>query len=128
MTVTQKRILLVEDDASTRKFIEIVLSKAGYLVTPAEDGLLAIQHFVDGAAFDAVVADAIMPNLSGYELCRLVRARFSATEVPFVILSGLEENASDSRFCDAFLTKDTNLKENLLKTLEGLLKPKLIKR
>lgn len=122
MTATKKRILLVEDDGSMRKFIKIVLAKAGYDVTATEDGLSAVQRFIDGAAFDAVVADAIMPNLSGYELCRLVRARFNDPPVPFVILSGLEESAGDSRFCDAFLSKDTDLKENLLRTLERLIK------
>jgi CheY-like chemotaxis protein len=122
MTAIPKRILLVEDDASMRKFIEIVLSKAGYSVTSADDGLSAMQHFIDGDAFDAVVTDAIMPNLSGYELCRLVRARREPSGVPFIILSGLEENAADNGFCDAFLSKDTDLKENLLKTLERLIR------
>lgn len=117
---TGKRILLVEDDASMRKFIEIILVKADYDVTAAEDGLTAMQLAAD-RRFDAVVADVIMPNLSGYELCRMIRAKYAADPIPCIVLSGLEENTNDSRFCDAFLMKDTNLKEKLLEILRELL-------
>lgn len=120
MSEQSKRLLLVEDDASMRKFIEIVLSKAGFEVVVAEDGLIALKLYAESAV-DAVVADAIMPNLSGYELCRMVRAQFPDRIVPFIILSGLDERADDDRFCDAFLTKDTNLKERLLATLAELI-------
>ncbi len=119
-TSKKKRILLAEDDSSMRRFIAIILTKAGYAVDLAEDGLIAME-LVNKNDFDAIVADAIMPNLSGYELCRLIRARPESRPIPCVILSGLEENANDGRFSDAFLTKDTNLKETLLETLERLI-------
>ena len=100
-----------------RKFIEVILSKAGYDVTSAQDGMEAMNS-VGENAFDIVVADAIMPNLSGYELCRLIRAKYSGALIPCIILSGLEQNPSDERFSDAFLTKDTALKEQLLEPQE----------
>ncbi|MBK8147054.1 MAG: response regulator [Acidobacteria bacterium] len=119
-TSNKKRILLAEDDSSMRRFIAIILTKAGYAVDLAEDGLVAME-LINKNVFDAVVADAIMPNLSGYELCRLIQARPESRPLPCVILSGLEENANDGRFSDAFLTKDTNLQETLLRTLERLI-------
>jgi DNA-binding response OmpR family regulator len=112
----KKTVLLAEDDSSMRRFIEITLQKAGFEVLAAEDGLSAMQIALE-TEIDALVADAIMPNISGYDLCRLLRDR----KIPCIILSGLEENGSNSELADAFLTKDTNLKEELLATLEKLL-------
>lgn len=103
-----------------RKFIEIVLQQAGYEVVSAEDGLAAMERIAE-SEFDAIVSDAIMPNMSGYEMCRIMRLRAPEKRIPFVILSGLDEVSSDDRFCDAFLTKDTNLKEKLLQTLAALI-------
>jgi len=112
----KKKVLLAEDDSSMRRFIEITLQKAGFEVLTAEDGLAAMQIALE-SEIDAVVADAIMPNMSGYDLCRMLRGR----NIPCIILSGLSENNTNGDLADAFLTKDTNLKEQLLSALQKLL-------
>jgi DNA-binding response OmpR family regulator len=112
----KKKVLLAEDDSSMRRFIEITLQKAGFEVLAAEDGLTAMQIALENE-IDALVADAIMPQMSGFDLCRMLRDR----RIPCIILSGLENNDSDSELADAFLTKDTNLKDELLAALEKLL-------
>jgi len=117
MTMLEKKtVLLAEDDSSMRRFIEITLQKAGFEVLAAEDGLAAMQISLENK-IDAIVADAIMPNMSGYDLCRMLRSR----KIPCIILSGLDENDSNDDLADVFLMKDTNLKENLLSVLEKLL-------
>ncbi len=121
MTVeNKKRILLVEDDASMRKFISLTLSNANYEVIEAADGLAAVR-LVGENRLDAVIADAIMPNLTGYELCRMIRAKKVGPPVPCIIISGLEETLGDREIADAFLVKDTDLKERLLETLRELI-------
>jgi CheY-like chemotaxis protein len=115
-----KKILLAEDDVSMRRFVEIILQKAGYEVLPAEDGLAAMQIAIANE-IDALVADAIMPNMTGYDLCRVISSQFSKQKIPCIILSGLAENSSDNDLADVFLVKDTNLKEQLLSALEKLL-------
>ena len=116
----KKKILLAEDDDSMRRFVEIILQKAGYEVLTAEDGLAALPIALE-TEIDAVVADAIMPNLSGYDLCRMLRGNAEKKELPLIILSGLAENNPDNKLADAFLSKDTNLKENLIAALQNLL-------
>ena len=117
MTMLEKKtVLLAEDDSSMRRFIEITLQKAGFEVLSAEDGLAAMQISMENK-IDVIVADAIMPNMSGYDLCRMLRSR----KIPCIILSGLEENDSNDDLADVFLMKDTNLKEQLLSALEKLL-------
>lgn len=121
--LTQKKILLAEDDGSMRRFIEITLQKADYAVVSAEDGLQAMQNaFSD--SFDAVVADAMMPHMTGHDLCRMLRQNPQTKKIPFVILSGFDQNDADGAkncLADAYLTKGTNLKDELLKTLSDFL-------
>jgi len=112
----KKKVLLAEDDPSMRRFIEITLQKAGFEVLAAEDGLAAMQIAVE-TEIDVIIADAIMPNMSGYDLCRMLRDR----KIPCIILSGLAENDPDGELADVFLTKDTNLKTELLSALQKLL-------
>lgn len=116
------KILLADDDTSIRRFLEIVLARLNYDVTTAEDGLSAMQLAL-AADFDLVVADAVMPNLTGYDLCRMLKQNPKYKEVPLVILSGLENNAENADQCiaDAYLLKGENLKAQLAETLSRLL-------
>lgn len=116
---TKKKILLADDDASMRRFLEVVLQKADYEVASAEDGLAAMQLALEDD-FDFVVADAIMPNLTGYDLCRMLRANPDKSRIPLVILSGLEQNASDECLADVYIVKGADLKEELLAALSKL--------
>jgi DNA-binding response OmpR family regulator len=116
----KKKILLAEDDDSMRRFLEIILQKADFEVVAAEDGLSAMQIALEND-FDAVVADAIMPHMTGYDLCRMLRNNADKKNVPLIILSGLENNAETECLADAYLLKGANLKEELLETLSKLL-------
>jgi len=92
------RVLLVEDDAALRRYLGVVLGRAGYEVTPAADGVEALRLALSGE-FSAVVTDAVMPRLGGRELCRLLRARPELSALPVVLLTGLDvgTQAADSR-------------------------------
>lgn len=113
------KILLAEDDGSMRRFIEIILQRADYDVSTAEDGLEAMQIALENT-FDAVIADAVMPNLTGFDLCRLLRENREYSNKPIIILSGME-NKSQTNLADAYLIKGNNLKELLLENLSSLL-------
>jgi DNA-binding response OmpR family regulator len=120
MSVLRKQKLLVaEDDASMRRFLEVVLRQAGYDVILAEDGLAAIEAS-RGLKIDAVVADAIMPHLSGFDLCRMMRADENFKTAKFIILSGLL-NENNENLADAYLVKDEDLKDALINALRGLI-------
>jgi len=118
----KKRILLAEDDDSMRRLLEVILQKADYEVVTAEDGLKAMKLAFENN-INAVVADAIMPGLTGYDLCRMLKSRDDKKDVPFVILSGLSADTNETAKCaaDVFLTKNPKLKEELIETLKNLL-------
>ncbi len=122
----ETKILLADDDASIRRFLEIVLGRLNYDVTTAEDGLAAM-NLAFSADFDAVVADAVMPHLTGYDLCRMLKQNPKYKNVPLIILSGLENNSENAERCiaDAYLLKGENLKQQLAETLSSLLAERL---
>ena len=117
------KILLAEDDAAMRRFLEITLQRAGYEVTSAEDGLAAMEIALS-EKFDAVVADALMPNLTGHDLCRMLRQNSAFKDAPLIILSGLGQEISaniEEDCADDYLVKSGELKEQLITALSNLL-------
>ncbi|PWT90313.1 MAG: hypothetical protein C5B55_09925 [Blastocatellia bacterium] len=106
-TVQQTRtVLLAEDDPALRRYLEVVLQRAGYQVLTAGDGLEAMKLLLSSKV-EAVITDAMMPNLNGYELCRFVRTTKHLSHLPIILLSALDpKNAkSEAEQADAFLCK-----------------------
>lgn len=115
-------VLLVEDDRALRRYLEVVLRRAGYAVVSAADGLEAMKAALSGP-FDAVVTDAVMPHLGGHELCRFVRRHPKLAELPVVLLSGAEPPAAApgaTERADVYLRKPVR-PEELTASLAGLL-------
>ena len=82
------RVLLVEDDSSTAKSIELMLQSEGYIVDSTdlgEDGL-ELGKLYD---YDIIILDLMLPDIDGYEVLRRLRAARVTT--PILILSGLSE-------------------------------------
>lgn len=65
--VAGQRILVVDDDAGIRRALHILLSRAGYRVTQARDGLEALRLWKD-AGGDLVITDLHMPEKNGIEM------------------------------------------------------------
>jgi CheY-like chemotaxis protein len=102
-------VLLAEDDRSLRRYLEVILRRAGYEVIVAADGLEAMKALLSSNV-DALVTDAVMPHLSGHELCRFVRRHPKLGRLPVVLLSGAdaaarEQPAADEARADAYLSK-----------------------
>lgn len=118
---TRVRVLLAEDDRALRRFLEVVLQRAGYEVIPAADGLEAMKIALSSKV-DIVVTDAMMPNLSGHEFCRFLRNSQTLAHLPVILLSALErkETNQDSAHVDAFLAKPVS-GEGLVECIESLL-------
>jgi CheY-like chemotaxis protein len=116
----QTCILLAEDDRALRRFLEVVLERAGYQVIPASDGLEAMKVVLSNP-IDVVVTDEMMPNLSGHEFCRFLRNSPELSHLPVIILSALErKDINDGEQADAFLSKPVS-GEALIECIEGLL-------
>jgi DNA-binding response OmpR family regulator len=123
-TGARARVLLAEDDRALRRFLEVVLQRAGYKVIPAADGLEAMKLALS-TEIDIVVTDAMMPNLSGHEFCRFLRNSQTLSHLPVILLSALErkETNQDSGHVDAFLSKPVS-GDSLIECIENLLAKK----
>jgi CheY-like chemotaxis protein len=117
----QTCVLLAEDDRALRRFLEVVLERAGYQVIPASDGLEAMKVALS-SPIDVVVTDAMMPNINGHEFCRFLRNSPALSHLPVIILSALErkDTTNDAEQADAFLSKPVS-GESLIECIEELL-------
>jgi DNA-binding response OmpR family regulator len=109
------RVLVVDDDPTISEVVRTYLTKAGYEVTHAADGVEGLALAL-GTAPDLVVLDVMLPGLDGIEVCRRLR---QAGDVPVVMLTalgdevdrvlGLEVGADD------YLTKPFSPRELVLR-------------
>jgi DNA-binding response OmpR family regulator len=80
-------VLLVEDDATLARVLDLVLTSAGYSVTRCADGAEALRTFrASPNAVDVVVSDVTMPELSGDQLARALRE--IRPSLPIILMSG----------------------------------------
>lgn len=96
-------VLLIEDDASVRDGMELVLRRHGYEVSVAATGEEALALVADDTGIELAVLDLMLPGMDGFEVCRRVRA--SGATLPVIMLTargddtdvvrGLEAGADD---------------------------------
>ncbi|HEU4906548.1 MAG TPA: response regulator transcription factor [Solirubrobacterales bacterium] len=108
------RILVADDEPSVRDSVGYALAQDGFDVTSAADGDEAAEMVANGAGFDLLILDIMMPGQSGLDICREVRSR---SAVPIILLTakdaevdkvvGLEVGADD------YVTKPFSVRELL---------------
>ena len=110
MTTARLRILVADDEPTSRLLMAAALAKSGYEVSLAENGAEALRQF-RAQPFDMVMLDVEMPVLDGYQACVALRAEFGP-ELPIVMVTGMEDTASIERAFEAgatdFISKPIN--------------------
>ena len=91
------QLLLVEDDAAIRGALIRVLSERGHVVTSTPSALDALRHVTEFPP-DLVLLDLGLPDLSGYEALRMLRA---VSSVPVVVVTARDDEAEIIRVLDA---------------------------
>ncbi len=79
-------ILLVDDDPINLQILIAALSSERFEMSTATSGKQALE-LLNTREWDLVIADVMMPHMSGYELSRAIRGRFSAAELPILLLT-----------------------------------------
>ncbi len=110
-----EKILLVDDDASNIKVLEELFASSRYQILVAYNGTDALELIETHRDLSLVLLDVMMPGISGYEVCRRIRAQYPLYKLPVLLLTvrhsaadvaaGLEAGAND------FLTKPFEGKE-----------------
>jgi two-component system sensor histidine kinase ChiS len=98
VTPDPSKLLVVDDNPQNRDLLFRRLTGCGYQVEVAEDGAQALEK-INQAHFDLVLLDQVKPGMSGLDLLRLLRATYSPSQLPVIMLSAV--NDSDA-IVDAF--------------------------
>lgn len=99
----QPRVLLVDDDEFNLLLTSAALRERGLQITEAASGERALELIGDWTP-DIVVLDALMPGLDGFDTCRRLRALPGFEQVPVLMLTGLDDDASIARAFQAGAT------------------------
>ena len=102
-------VVIADDSPTLRRIVTSVLSREGFDVIPAEDGVEAVQT-VFRTMPDVVILDVQMPRVSGYVAARLLKDDWQTADIPVVLLTSLDA-ASDRYWgmqtgAERYLTKD----------------------
>jgi len=115
-------ILLVDDEENYRELIAKVLTKAGYAVLQAADGMGALS-LLERSNVDLVISDILMPVLNGYALVARLREKWP--DMPVILTTGfLSPDAAKSMMKGSvdFIPKPINA-ETLLDMVRGRIAP-----
>lgn len=114
------RVLVVDDEPETIKYVSANMHARGYDVLTAEDGQTALRVFEESAV-DLVILDIMMPGPDGFEVCRTIRRQ---SDVPIIMLSARGQESDIVRALDLgaddYLTKPFGVGEMLARVRAAL--------
>ena len=126
VTVTNARILVVDDEPQIRRVMRTTLVARGYMVSTARNGEEALEK-VREERFDLVLLDINMPGIGGMEACRIIR---SQSDIPIVILSIRNAEKEKVEALDAgaddYVTKPFSMPELLARIRAALRRAPLL--
>lgn len=90
----QKKILVVDDDELVLLALEELLRPKGYIVETVDSGQKALD-LAKKESFDLVILDIVMPEVSGYEVCKKLRMLEGGEDIPIIMLTA--KNSDEDR-------------------------------
>ncbi|MEO8846941.1 MAG: response regulator [Kofleriaceae bacterium] len=121
----RRKILVVDDSATTRALEANILRTAGYEVIVAVDGEAALRQLAEHPQVDLIVSDIDMPNLDGFGLTQAVRGNDRIATLPVVLVTarGTDEDRARGLHvgANAYLVKSSFDQTVLLQTIARLL-------
>jgi CheY-like chemotaxis protein len=101
-------ILVVEDEAPIRELLVVLLRARGHRVVTAANGALALAR-VEEERPDLVLADVMMPVMSGLELCQRLKGEPATAATPVILMSAVDARYVVDAGADAFVPKPFEL-------------------
>jgi PleD family two-component response regulator len=124
------RILIADDNPQGVELLEAYLADIGYEIRTSPDGEDTLRQVTTWQP-DLLLLDIMMPKISGFEVCKRLRANAGTREIGVLMITALDQQSDVERAVEAgtndFLTKPINKTELLLR-VRSLLKTRLIQR
>ena len=86
------KILVVDDESRMRKLVKDFLTREGYMVLEAGDGMEAMDLFYEDKDIALIILDVMMPKMDGWQVCREVR---ETSKVPIIMLTARSEERDE---------------------------------
>ena len=104
----EKKILVADDSLTIQKVVELTFVDSDYRLTCVSNGRLALEKIREEAP-DVVLADVVMPEKNGYEVCEEIKKNPATASIPVILLAGTFEPFDRDRAqrlgCDAIVSK-----------------------
>ncbi len=118
-----RKILIADDEPSIVTAVEFLMRREGYEVSVARDGSEALER-IESSRPDLVVLDVMMPQKSGYEICKRIREREDWRGIKIIVLSAKGRDAEVAKGlamgADVYITKPFSARE-LMSRVKALL-------
>jgi DNA-binding response OmpR family regulator len=129
-TARPPRILIADDDPQAAELMEAYLSDQGYALAIASDGEEALKQIAEWLP-DLVLLDVMMPRISGFEVCKRLRANPATQDIAVLMITALDQASDIDRAVEAgtddFVPKPIN-KNAVLHRVRALIKTRQYKR
>lgn len=96
MTASKLGVLVVDDDAAINRLVCALIAQEGYAPRSASMGLPAIEQSIANPP-SAVLLDIMLPDISGFDVCQLIRNHPRTMNTPVIMLSALADDQSQQR-------------------------------
>jgi len=120
---TRKKILIVDDEKINLEFFEVMLTKLGFIVEEANDGIEALEKAKKFFP-DLILLDNIMPRMSGWEVTKQLKDDPKFRDIPIIMFSALndvkDKVAGFELGVDDYITKPFNFSEVLARIKAAL--------
>ena len=83
------KILVVDDESRMRKLVHDFLARNNYDVIEAANGEEALDIFYEDKDIALIILDVMMPDMDGFELCKLIKSTFETSHIPVILLTSL---------------------------------------
>jgi PAS domain S-box-containing protein len=103
--LTDKRLLIVDDNATSRRVISTIAERWGMHAAAAGSGTEAMARLESGEQFDICLLDLEMPEMSGMGLAERIRAQYSPATVPIVLMTIVGQRVGNRSLIDGALKK-----------------------
>ncbi|XPV67388.1 MAG: response regulator [Halarcobacter sp.] len=100
----KKRVLIVDDVSANIHFLMDIL-KEKYIIIAATNGHKALEIIYNKIKPDIILLDIIMPNMDGYEVCKILRDDKNTSHIPIIYITSLEDEKVFKIKADDFISK-----------------------
>jgi DNA-binding response OmpR family regulator len=111
----EKTILIVDDEPDIVVLLAMILEQEGFRPVVCSNGTEALEALGRGVVPAAVLLDLMMPGMSGFQLCRLLKSRPDLRDIPVAVLSArtqaLDRYRAEDSGADVYLTKPFDIGE-----------------